>query len=55
MDILLKGDMDGIEAADIIQKHFSVPVIFLTAHSDDKTLERAKQVDSYGYIIKPFY
>lgn len=54
MDIMLKGEMDGIEAADIIQKQFSVPVVFLTAHSDDKTLGRAKETDPYGYIIKPF-
>lgn len=54
MDILLKGDMDGIEAGGIIQERFNVPVVFLTAHSDDKTLERAKQIDPYGYIIKPF-
>jgi CheY-like chemotaxis protein len=54
MDILLKDDMDGITAADIIQKRFAVPVVFLTAHSDANTLERAKQVDPYGYIIKPF-
>lgn len=54
MDILLKGDMDGIEAAAIIQERFNVPVVFLTAHSDEKTLERAKQIDPYGYIIKPF-
>ncbi|MBP2029793.1 CheY-like chemotaxis protein [Methanohalophilus levihalophilus] len=54
MDILLKGDMDGIEAAGIIKERFNVPIVFLTAHSDDKTLERAKQVDPYGYIIKPF-
>jgi AmiR/NasT family two-component response regulator len=54
MDIFLKGDMDGIKVAEIIQKRFSVPVVFLTAHSDANTLEMAKQVDPYGYIIKPF-
>lgn len=54
MDIMLKGDMDGIEAADEIRKRFSIPVVYLTAHSDEKTLERAKQTEPYGYILKPF-
>ena len=54
MDIRLKGQMDGIEAADIIRKKYFVPVIFLTAHSDESTLQRALVSESYGYIIKPF-
>jgi CheY-like chemotaxis protein len=54
MDIMLKGDMDGVEAADKIRKSFDVPVVFLTAYSDDKILERAKRTKPYGYIIKPF-
>ncbi|MCD4807456.1 MAG: response regulator [Methanococcoides sp.] len=54
MDIMLKGDMDGIEAAEEIRKRFSIPVIYLTAHSDENTLERAKLTEPYGYIIKPF-
>lgn len=54
MDIMLKGEMDGIEAAEQIRKRFSIPVIYLTAHSDEKTLERAKMTEPYGYIIKPF-
>ncbi|MDA0524192.1 response regulator [Methanococcoides alaskense] len=54
MDIMLKGDMDGLEAADKIRKSFDVPVVFLTAYSDDKILERAKRTKPYGYIIKPF-
>jgi serine phosphatase RsbU (regulator of sigma subunit)/DNA-binding response OmpR family regulator len=54
MDIRLKGQMDGIEAAEIIRKKYFVPVIFLTAHSDDGTLQRALGSESYGYIIKPF-
>ncbi|SET12090.1 CheY chemotaxis protein or a CheY-like REC (receiver) domain [Methanococcoides vulcani] len=54
MDIMLKGDMDGIEAAGEIRKRFSIPVVYLTAHSDEKTLERAKQTEPYGYILKPF-
>ncbi len=54
MDIMLKGEIDGIEAAQQIKEQFSIPVVYLTAHSDEKTLERAKLTEPYGYIIKPF-
>ncbi|WP_406660354.1 response regulator [Methanolobus sp. ZRKC3] len=54
MDIRLKGDMDGIQAAQVIRENFSIPVVYLTAHSDDETLKRAKQTEPYGYILKPF-
>jgi len=54
MDIFLKGDMDGIEAAETIRKNFGIPVIYLTAYSDEKTLERAKITEPFAYIIKPF-
>lgn len=54
MDINLRGESDGIEAATEIRSHFSVPVIFLTAFTDDETLERAREVGPYGYIVKPF-
>jgi len=54
MDIVLKGKMDGIEAARHIQERQSIPLIFLTAHSDDKTMQRAKLAGSRGHIIKPF-
>lgn len=54
MDIMLRGRMDGIEAADIIRASFNIPVLFLTAYSDSKTLERAKITEPYGYILKPF-
>ncbi|MDC7125880.1 MAG: EAL domain-containing protein, partial [Spirochaetales bacterium] len=54
MDIMLDGDMDGIEAATIIKKRYSIPVIFLTAYSDKETLERAKTAEPSGYILKPF-
>ena len=53
MDILLAGGMDGIEAAGIIHWQMGLPVIFLTAFADEKTLERAKEVEPYGYILKP--
>ncbi len=54
MDIRLKGDMDGVEAARQIRTNFRLPVIFLTAHADDATLQRAKAADPLGYIVKPF-
>ncbi len=54
MDIMLKGDMDGIEAAKIIKSRFGIPIIYLTACTDFETLERAKLTDPEGYISKPF-
>jgi DNA-binding NarL/FixJ family response regulator len=54
MDIHLAGAMDGIVAAEIIQRQFHLPVIFLTAYSEDATLERAKTSKPYGYVLKPF-
>lgn len=54
MDIMLKGDMDGVEAAGEIRKRFDVPVVYLTAYSDNKILERAKKTEPFGYIVKPF-
>lgn len=54
MDIVLKGEMDGVTAAEKIRTHRNVPTVFLTAYADDKTLQRAKLTDPFGYIIKPF-
>ncbi len=54
MDIHLRGDLDGIEAAERVQSRHAVPVVFLTAHSDDATLRRAKITSPYGYVLKPF-
>lgn len=54
MDIKLEGEIDGIEAARQIRDRFDVPVVYLTAFSDRKTLERAKVTEPFGYIIKPF-
>lgn len=53
MDIVLKGQSNGIDAASQIKK-LGIPVIYLTAHSEDSTMERAKVTEPYGYIIKPF-
>ena len=54
MDIMLSGDMDGIDTAEIVKERFEIPVMFLTAYSDEKTLQRAKNVEPLGYILKPF-
>ena len=54
MDIQLKGNMDGVEAARQIYIRFNVPIIYLTANADATTLERAKTTEPFGYIIKPF-
>lgn len=54
MDIILKGEMNGIEAATTIQRKHNVPIIYLTANADIGTVEKAKISLPYGYIIKPF-
>jgi DNA-binding response OmpR family regulator len=54
MDIMLEGDMTGIEAATEIQKRASVPIIYLSCLSDDQVMERAIETNPYGYIVKPY-
>jgi len=54
MDIVLKGEMDGIEVVRRINSTMDVPVIYLTAYSDDEVIQRAKRTEPYGYILKPF-
>ena len=54
MDIMLKGDMTGIDTAAQIKASLGIPVIFLTAYADESTLAKAKVTEPYGYIIKPF-
>jgi CheY-like chemotaxis protein len=54
MDIHIQGDMDGIETAKRIPRYLHIPVIFLTAYSEDITLKRAGDTYPYGYLIKPF-
>jgi len=54
MDIVLEGHMDGVEAAERIRDRLHIPVVYLTAYSDNKTLQRAKITEPYGYILKPF-
>ena len=54
MDIQLDGDIDGVEAAEQIRRRFGTPVVYLTAYSDDQTLQRAKVAEPFGYLLKPF-
>lgn len=54
MDIMLKGEMSGIEAAEQIRQRHNIPIIYLTAYADESTLSKAKITEPYGYIIKPF-
>lgn len=54
MDIRLSGEMDGIEAAIQIARQYEIPVVFLTAYSDDETLTRAMKAGPFGYLLKPF-
>jgi DNA-binding LytR/AlgR family response regulator len=54
MDIMLKGKLTGIDAAEKIKETLNIPVIFLTAYADEGTLAKAKVTEPYGYIIKPF-
>ncbi|MBD3181551.1 response regulator [Candidatus Poribacteria bacterium] len=54
MDIMLKGEMDGIQAATQIRNRFHIPVIYLTAYADESTLQRAKITEPHGYLLKPF-
>lgn len=53
-DIVLEGEMDGIEVAKQIYSRFDIPFIYLTAYADDKILERIKITEPFGYIVKPF-
>ncbi len=54
MDIVLKGQVDGIEAAAILWEKYSIPVVYLTSFADDLTFERAKLTEPFGYLIKPY-
>ena len=53
MDIILKGDMDGIVTAAKINENYDIPIIYLTAHPEKSTVDRAKLTSPYGYLIKP--
>lgn len=55
MDVKLRGDMDGTEAARRIWESFAIPVVFLTAYTDEKTLALAKVAEPYGYVVNPTF
>lgn len=54
MDITLAGGIDGIEAASRIYQQFSIPTVFITASTDDTTMQRAMKANPYGYVLKPY-
>lgn len=54
MDILLEGDMDGTEAATSIRSSLHIPIVFVTAHTEDSILEKAKVAEPFGYLVKPY-
>lgn len=54
MDIMIPGELDGIAVAETVKSELDIPVIFLTAFSEDQIIERAKKVEPLGYILKPF-
>ncbi|MBI4682893.1 MAG: PAS domain S-box protein [Nitrospirae bacterium] len=54
MDIVLQGDLDGVETAKRIMSGFDIPVIYLTAYTDEARLKQAKKSGAYGYLVKPF-
>jgi len=53
MDIRLNGEMDGIESAEKIRRTHSASIVFLTAYSDEETLEQARKIEPEGYLVKP--
>jgi len=55
MDIRLKGEKDGVQAAKEIRQHVDVPIVYVTAYSDDLTVERTKRTEYDGFILKPFH
>ncbi|MBT5305552.1 MAG: response regulator, partial [Candidatus Scalindua sp.] len=54
MDIVMQGKLDGIDAAKKIKADMDIPIIFLTAYTDDRYIKRAMSVEPFGYIVKPF-
>jgi len=54
MDIRLDGELDGIQTAELIRRRHDIPIVYLTAYADDTTVQRAKQTEPFGYLIKPF-
>jgi DNA-binding response OmpR family regulator len=55
MDIRLRGTKDGVQACEEIRRQVDVPIVYVTAHSDEQTVSRAKRTDHDGFILKPFH
>ena len=55
MDINIRGTIDGIETAQMIKKGYDIPVVYMSSHPDDATVERAKATRPDGFIVKPFH
>ncbi len=55
MDIRLRGEKDGVQAAQEIRQQVDVPIVFVTAYSDRRTVERASQTEHDAYVLKPFH
>lgn len=55
MDINIRGNIDGIETAQMIKKGYDIPVVYMSSHPDDATVERAKATRPDGFIVKPFH
>jgi PAS domain S-box-containing protein len=53
MDIRIQGELDGIATAEILKQRFDVPIVYLTAHADEATVERAKKTEPFGFLMKP--
>jgi two-component system cell cycle sensor histidine kinase/response regulator CckA len=54
MDVRIQGDVDGIETARRLKKNYDIPVIYLTAYADERSIERACETAPHGYVLKPF-
>lgn len=54
MDISLKENIDGVQAAEAIWNYLQIPIVYCTGHSNTNTLERAKLTEPFGYLLKPF-
>ncbi|MBD2482551.1 response regulator [Planktothrix sp. FACHB-1365] len=54
MDIHLRGELDGVETAKRIREQHQIPIVYITAYSDNSTIERTKETNPSGYLIKPF-
>jgi PAS domain S-box-containing protein/putative nucleotidyltransferase with HDIG domain len=51
---MLNGELTGVDAADMIHSQYNIPIVYLTAYADENTLQRAKETEPFGYLLKPF-